>query len=180
MLAKEGIRTIFNLIGPLLNPARPQCQLVGVCDPLLNEMFADILQRLGRDSAWIVHGNTADGGAVDEVSLLGPTRICKSGNFEKQMDEEVIPEDFGLATCSVEDLKGGDATVNARILTDILKGHDTGPKRDMVMLNAGAGLACAGLADNLGEGVTLAGKIIDSGKAMERLELLQKISRELS
>lgn len=180
MLAEEGTRTIFNLIGPLLNPARPECQLVGVCDPDMDSVFADILQRLGRDSAWVVHGNTAEGGPVDEVSLLGATRICKSGRYQSPVDEEVMPEDFGMSVCQVEDLRGGDAEENAGILTDILSGKITGPKREMVMLNAGAGLACAGLADTMGEGVELAAELIDSGQALERLRRLQEVSAELA
>ncbi len=179
-LAKEGVRTIFNLIGPLLNPARPECQLVGVCDPDLDSAYAEILQRLGRDSAWVVHGTTADGSPVDEVSLLGSTRICKSGRYQSLIDEEVRPEDFGFSPCKVEDLQGGDAQVNAAILTDILSGRETGPKREMVLLNAGAGLACAGLADSLGDGVRLAAELIDSGQALEKLHKLQEISQQLS
>ena len=180
MLAQEGTRTIFNLIGPLLNPSRPECQLVGVCDPDMDSVFADILQRLGRDSAWVVHGSTADGGPVDEVSLLGPTRICKSGRYQSLVDEEVKPEDFGMSPCDVQDLVGGDAEENAVILTEILSGKETGPKREMVLLNAGAGLACAGLADTLGEGVQLAAELIDSGQALERLHRLQEISAALT
>ena len=179
-LAKEGVRTIFNLIGPLLNPARPSCQLVGVCDPKLNEMFAEILQRLGRSSAWIVHGATADGGSVDEVSLLGSTRISRSSATAALPDEQVCPEDFGLQTCQVEDLEGGDAVVNAKILIDILSGDDQGPKRDMVLLNAGAGLACAGLAKNLAEGIQSAAALIDSGEALKRLHILQAASKQSS
>lgn len=175
-LAKEGVRTIFNLIGPLLNPARPECQLVGVCDPNLDSVFAEILQRLGRDSAWVVHGTTADGGPVDEVSLLGSTRICKSGNYQSNVDEEVKPEDFGFSPCSVDDLKGGDAEVNARILIDILSGKETGPKREIVLLNAGAGLACAGLSDSMEDGVRQAADLIDSGQALERLHRLQEVA----
>ncbi len=179
-LAKEGVRTIFNLIGPLLNPARPECQLVGVCDPGLNSAYADILQRLDRNRAWVVNGSTADGRPVDEVSLLGVTRICKSGRQQALVNEEVRPEDFGFTPCAVEDLQGGDAVVNAGILTDILSGRETGAKREMVLLNAGAGLACAGLAETLGQGVTMATKLIDSGQAYERLQKLQSISQEIS
>ncbi|MFK7909058.1 MAG: anthranilate phosphoribosyltransferase [Akkermansiaceae bacterium] len=174
MLAKEGTRTIFNLIGPLLNPARPECQLVGVCDPDLDSVFAEILQRLGRDSAWVVHGSTADGSPVDEVSLLGSTRICKSGNYQSIVDEEVKPEDFGFTPCSVSELVGGDAAVNAEILTNILSGKETGPKREMVLLNSGAGLACAGLSDSMEDGVRKAAELIDSGQALERLQKLQQ------
>ncbi len=178
MLAEEGTRTIFNLIGPLLNPARPQCQLVGVCDPNMDSVFAEILQRLGRDSAWVVHGMTADGGPVDEVSLLGPTRICKSGRYQSLVDEEVKPEDFGMSVCDVKELEGGDASENAIILTDILSGKETGPKREIVLLNAGAGLACAGLADTMGQGIQLAAELIDSGQALERLRRMQKVTSE--
>ena len=109
---------------------------------------------------------STDGGPVDEVSLLGPTRICKSGRFQSIVDEEVSPEDFGMSVCEVSDLEGGDAELNAQILTDILSGKETGPKREMVLLNAGAGLACAGLSDTLGGGVKLAAELIDSGQAI--------------
>ncbi|MFC5049916.1 anthranilate phosphoribosyltransferase [Rubritalea spongiae] len=175
-LAKDGVRTIFNLIGPLLNPARPQCQLIGVCDDSLVPAFAEILQRLGRESAWIVNGRTADGRPVDEMSLMGDSRINKSGSFQNLVEETVQPEDFGLKPCSEEDLKGGDAEVNAQILVDILSGKDSGAKRDMVLLNAGAGLACAGLVDDIAEGVDMARKLIDSGQALERLRKLQTIA----
>lgn len=91
-----------------------------------------------------------------------------------------MPGDFGMSVCQVEDLRGGDAEENAGILTDILSGKITGPKREMVMLNAGAGLACAGLADTMGEGVELAAELIDSGQALERLRRLQEVSAELA
>jgi anthranilate phosphoribosyltransferase len=176
-LAKEGIRTIFNLIGPLLNPVRPQCQLIGVCDNALGTVFSEILQRLGRESAWIVNGRTADGRPVDEMSLMGETEVFKSGSYQNLTDETVKPEDFGLSACSEEDLKGGDAEENAQILVDILSGRDSGPKRDMVLLNAGAGLACAGLADDIAAGVDMARKLIDSGQALERLCKLQAVAK---
>jgi anthranilate phosphoribosyltransferase len=173
-LAARGVKTIFNLIGPLLNPARPQCQLVGVFNRDLCPAFAEILQRLGRDSAWVVHGTTGDGRSVDEVSLMGSTRICKSGLYQDLEDEEVRPRDFGLKHAEVSELQGGDAKVNAVILESILAGRETGPKRDMVTLNAGAALACAGLADNMGDGIGIAREMVDSGAALERLRLLQK------
>ena len=176
-LAAKGVKTIFNLIGPLLNPARPQCQLVGVFNRDLCPAFSEILQRLGRESAWVVHGTTGDGRSVDEVSLMGSTRICKSGLFQDQEDGEVRPRDFGLKHCEVEDLQGGDAQVNAAILEAILAGRETGPKRDMVLMNAGAALACAGLADNMGDGIGIAREMISSGAAQERLRLLQKASQ---
>jgi anthranilate phosphoribosyltransferase len=176
-LAARKVRTIFNLIGPLLNPARPECQLIGVFQRDLCPAFAEILQRLGRDSAWVVHGTTGDGRAVDEVSLMGSTRICKSGAFQDIQDEEVRPRDFGLKHAEVADLQGGDAVVNAAILEAILAGHETGPKRDMVLMNSGAALACAGLADDMGDGIEISQEMISSGAALEKLRLLQKASR---
>ncbi|MGJ8671678.1 anthranilate phosphoribosyltransferase [Rubritalea sp.] len=175
-LAKDGIRTIFNLIGPLLNPARPQCQLIGVCDESLVPVFSEILQRLGRESAWVVNGRTADARPVDEMSLMGESTILKSGTYQDLVEETVNPEDFGLTTCSEEDLKGGEAEENAQILVDILSGKESGAKRDMVLLNAGAGLACAGLADDVAAGVDMARKLIDSGQALDRLRKLQELA----
>ncbi len=173
-LAARGVKTIFNLIGPLLNPARPQCQLIGVFNRDLCPAFAEILQRLGRDSAWVVHGTTGDGRSVDEVSLMGSTRIFKAGLYQDMEDEEVRPRDFGLKHAEVAELQGGDAKVNAVILENILAGRETGPKRDMVAMNAGAALACAGLADNMGDGIGIAMEMIASGAALEKLRLLQK------
>ena len=174
MLAQQGQRTIFNLIGPLLNPAYPECQLVGVFDGELCPVFAEILQRLGRDSAWVVNGSTQDGRAVDEMSLMGKSRICKSGRYQAQVDEEVSPGDFGLAEASVESLQGGDAEENAGILQDILSGKETGPKRDMVLFNAAAAMACAGLADHLEHGLEKSRAVIADGSALERLRILQE------
>ncbi|MGJ8694752.1 MAG: anthranilate phosphoribosyltransferase [Verrucomicrobiaceae bacterium] len=173
-LAKEGIRTIFNLIGPLLNPAEPECQLIGVMDSELCPIFAEILQRMGRDSAWVVHGTTQDGRGVDEVSLMGATRICKSGRFQSQIDEEIHPSDFGLEIAEVSQLQGGDAAENASILKNILNGKEHGPKRDIVILNAAAAITCAGLADNLEQAIEKASALIDEGEAMERLIRLQE------
>ena len=176
-LAKEGIRTIFNLMGPLLNPARPECQLIGVCDEKLGSVFSDILGRLGRKSAWIVNGRTADGRDVDEMSLMGQSQVFKSGEGLEASKDIIHPADIGLSICEVEDLQGGEAEMNTQILTDILSGKERGPKREMVLLNAGAGLACAGLAEDVAEGVQQAREIIDSGKALERLRKLQEIAK---
>lgn len=173
-LAAKGVKTIFNLIGPLLNPARPECQLVGVFSRDLCPAFAEILQRLGRESAWVVHGTTGDGRSVDEVSLMGSTRICKSGSFQDLEDGEIRPRDFGFKHAEVAELQGGDAKTNALILEAILSGTETGPKRDMVLMNAGAALACAGLADHMDDGIEISREMIASGAALERLRLLQK------
>jgi anthranilate phosphoribosyltransferase len=176
-LASRGLRSIFNLIGPLLNPARPQCQLVGVFTRELCPAFAEILQRLGRDSAWVVHGTTGDGRSVDEVSLMGSTRICKSGLYQDLEDEEVRPRDFGLKHAEVDDLRGGDAHTNAAILEAILTGKDAGPRLDMVLMNAGAALACAGLADDMGQGIEIARAVISDGSAAERLRRLRQAAQ---
>ncbi len=176
-LAKEGVRTIFNLIGPLLNPANPECQLIGVMDSGLCPIFADILQRLGRDSAWVVNGRTQDARSVDEVSLMGPTRICKGGRYQKLVDEEIEPADFDLNLADIAELKGGDASENAETLIAILSGKETGPKRDIVRLNAAAAIACAGLADNMGQGLEIAAEMIDTGAAIQRLRRLQELAR---
>lgn len=175
-LAAAGHRSIFNLIGPLLNPARPECQLVGVSDRSLCPAFAEILQRLGRESAWIVSGLAPGNRAVDEISLMGSTLICKSGAFQDLEDEEINPEDFGLRKALLEDLRGGDAKTNATILENILSGKDTGPKADITLLNAAAALACSGLADHMGDGLEIARETISSGAATERLRLLRKTS----
>ena len=177
-LAEKGVRTIFNLIGPLLNPARPQCQLVGVFSREWCPVFAEILQRLGRESAWVVHGTTGDGRSVDEVSLMGSTRVCKSGSMQDLVDEELRPRDFGMKHAEVEDLVGGAAGKNAMILKDILRGRDQGPRRDMVLLNAGAAICCAGLADDMGSGVELAREMIDDGSAFDRLRAFQAAASE--
>ncbi len=175
-LAARGVKSIFNLIGPLLNPAKPQCQLVGVFSREFCPAFAEILQRLGRDSAWVVHGTTGDGRSVDEISLMGSTRICKAGLYQDLEDEEVRPRDFGLKHAEVSELQGGDAATNAAILLAILSGRDTGPKRDMVLMNSGAALACAGLVDNMEDGITMSRELIESGAALERLHLLRDAS----
>lgn len=173
-LAARGIKTIFNLMGPLLNPAKPECQLVGVSKPDVCPAFAEILHRLGRTRAWVVSGRTRDGRTVDEVSLMGTTRICKSGVHHDPCDEHVQPSDFGLRDAEVDDLQGGDATVNAAILEAILSGLDQGPKRDMVVMNSGAALACAGIANDLGHGIEISKEMINCGAAFDRLQRLRK------
>lgn len=175
MLAARGVRTIFNLIGPLLNPAKPQCQLLGVFSRELCPVFAEILERLGRESAWVVNGATADGRAVDEFSLMGSTRVCVIGG--RRSDTEWSPRDFGMEPVELESLQGGAAADNAVVLREILAGRDRGPKADMVVLNAAAGIACAGIAGSMLEGIEIAREMILSGAAMEKLERLREASR---
>jgi anthranilate phosphoribosyltransferase len=112
-----------------------------------------------------------------EMSLMGSTRICKAGRYQSLVDEEIHPADLGMEIATVESLQGGDARCNAEILFGILSGDVAGPKRDMVALNAGAAIACAGLADDLGQGIDLARRLIADGSALQRLKLLQKHAR---
>ncbi len=162
-----GIRTIFNVLGPLTNPAWANVQLLGVYDPMLTRPLAEVLGRLGSKRAWVVHGE----GGLDELSLLGKSVVAQ---WDKNEVKEFVirPEDAGLKPCKVEDLKGGDAEENARILKDIISG-EKGPKRDMVLLNAGAAIYLADRAKSLREGVLLAAESIDSMEAMKRLEALK-------
>jgi len=167
-LAKEGSRTVFNILGPLLNPVRPDYQLVGVFDETLPPVFADILARLGRKVAWAAHGKTADGDGVDELSTMGPTHLCKAALGEITA-ETLTPDDLALPIADVNHLKGGDAKQNAGLLRGILDGSITGAKRDIVCLNAGAGFAITGVAGSLHDGVAFANELIDQGKAKRKL-----------
>jgi len=165
-----GIRTIFNVLGPLTNPAWANVQLLGIYDPMLTRLLAEVLGRLGSKRAWVVHGE----GGLDELSLLGKSVVAQWNKNE--VKEFVIrPEDAGLKPCKVEDLRGGDAEENAEILKEILSGK-TGPKRDMVLLNAGAAIFLADKAKSLKEGVVLAAESIDSMEAMKKLEALKAFS----
>lgn len=175
-LAGEGRRTIFNLIGPLLNPARPEFQLIGVFEESLTPAFAEILGRLGRKRAWAVHGHTETGAGMDELSSVGPTTVHEIGGSGELRDFTIEPAELGLAPASVDDLKGGDAAENAALLRAILDGSEAGPKRDIVLLNAAAGLTICGLADDLRAGLEQARKAIDTGAATKVLERWQAFS----
>ena len=171
-LAKEGVRTIFNLLGPLLNPVRPDHQLIGVFGPELPPVFAEILAKLGRKSAWAVHGTTEDGRSMDEISTLGSTSIVKVENGVVTSSATIQPADLGISVPNLEELAGGEAAENAEILRNILNGKDRGPKRDLVLLNSAAGLVITGKAPNLTTGLKLAGELIDNGSALGKLEAL--------
>ncbi len=173
-LAREGTRTVFNLLGPLLNPVRPAHQLIGVFSQSLPPIFAEILVQLGRTSAWVVHGSTADGAAMDELSTLGPSLICKLQPTGVTERETLFPEDIGVEPAELGQLRGGEANENAAILISILEGTERGPKRDLVLLNAGASLVVAGLARDLAEGIALAKEQIENGAAARKLEQLRQ------
>jgi len=175
MLAERGQRTVFNILGPLLNPVRPDFQLIGVFDPALPPVFADILGRLGRKRAWAVHGAVPNGDSgMDEVSILGPTQVSETFDGELS-DFQLSRTDFGISgsMAMIEELYGGDAEANAGKLVGILSGEVIGPKRDIVIANSAAALVVAGLAENVGEGAALAEQAIDSGKATGVLEKWQ-------
>jgi anthranilate phosphoribosyltransferase len=165
-----GVRTAFNLLGPLTNPARPTRQIVGVPRPELTELLARSLSLLGSERAWVVHG--ADG--LDELSTTGYTKVSESrGN--SVLTFYVHPADFGLAKATPESLKGGDAAKNAGIVRAVLSG-EAGPQRDVVLLNAGAALFVAGEADTVKAGIAKAAVAIDSGAAAEVLKKLVAVS----
>ena len=165
-----GFRTVFNILGPLTNPASPQMQLLGVYDAYLVEPLAQVLINLGVKRGMVVYGTDK----LDEISLSSPTKICeiKDGWFKSYT---IKPEDFGFERCTKDALKGGTPDDNARITRDILSGKK-GHQRNAVLLNAGAALYIGGKADSMKEGVSLAAELIDSGKALQTLEKLIKAS----
>jgi anthranilate phosphoribosyltransferase len=167
-----GTRTIFNLLGPLSNPAGVKRQMVGVFAKSWIEPLAKVLGALGSERAWVVHGS--DG--LDEITTTGPTFVAELNNG-KVTAFEVKPEDAGLKASKPGDLKGGEAVHNADALRAVLDGKP-GPYRDVVLMNAGAGLVVAGKAKDLGGGVKLATKSIDSGEAKKCLEKLVSVSNK--
>ena len=166
-----GLRTAFNLLGPLTNPARPRRQLVGVPRPELTELLARSLQLLGSERAWVVHG--ADG--LDEISLTGHTKVseCRNGTVQTFY---VHPADFGLKKVPVSAVAGGDAQENAVMVREVLDGVE-GPLRDVVVLNAGAALFVAGRAASVRQGIADASAAIDSGRARACLDRLIGVSQ---
>jgi len=167
-----GLRTAFNLLGPLTNPARPTRQLVGVPRPELTQLLARSLQLLGSERAWVVHG--ADG--MDEISPTGYTKVseCRAGRVRTFY---VHPSDFGLRKVPLEALAGGDAAENASIVRRVLAG-DPGPHREAVLLNAGAGLFVAGRAASIRAGIDAAAAAIDRGAANATLTRLVEVSQQ--
>jgi anthranilate phosphoribosyltransferase len=154
-----GLRTAFNLLGPLTNPVRPRWQIVGVPRPELTEMIARSLMLLGSERAWVVHG--ADG--LDEISTVGYTKVseCRHGTVNTFY---VHPADYGLAPAAAESITGGDVAANAAIARSVL-GGTAGPARDIVLLNAGAALLVAGRAATVRDGIAIAGEAVDSDRA---------------
>ena len=165
-----GFRTVFNILGPLTNPAKPSMQLLGVYDEYLVEPLAQVLIELGVKRGMVVYGMDK----LDEISLSSPTKICEI-NDGWYRTFTITPEDFGLKRCTKDELVGGTPEVNAAITRAILKG-EKGPKRDAVLLNAGAALYIGGKADSFEKGIKLAAELIDSGKASATLEKVIEVS----
>ncbi len=165
-----GFRTVFNILGPLTNPAMPTMQLLGVYDEYLVEPLAQVLVNLGVKRGMVVYGMDK----LDEISLSAPTKICeiKDGWFKSSM---IKPEDFGFERCTKDDLKGGAPAENAQITRDILAGQK-GHKRNAVLMNAGAALYIGGKAESMKDGIALAAELIDSGKVTATLEKMIEVS----
>lgn len=171
LLAAEGQRSIFNILGPLLNPARPTHQLVGVFDEKLVPVFANILRQLGRKSAWVVHGETDDGRGMDELSTLGKNIIaCVSGANAEHI--ALVPSDFGFLKPQLAELTGGTSDENAGILEGILAGRIKGAKRDLAVLNAAAGFVITGKSSDIAQGKLLAEDLLNRGAAHVKLRAL--------
>lgn len=167
-----GFRTVFNILGPLTNPGRPSMQLLGVYDDYLVLPLAQVLISLGIKRGMVVYGQDK----LDEISLSAPTTVCeiKDGWYKSYIIE---PEDFGFEKCNKEDLKGGEPNENAEIVRKILSG-EKGHKRNATLINAGASLYIGGKANDMKEGIKLAGELIDNGKAMETLNKFIELSNK--
>ena len=168
-----GIRTVFNILGPLTNPAAANLQLLGVYDEKLAKPLAQVLSNLG-----VVRGASVYGNGLDEISLAGPSKVYEI-DHGTITDYEISPDQFGFKTCDLKDLIGGTPEENAQITRDILSGKETGPKRQVVQMNAGMSLYLAGKADSIEAGVKLAGELIDSGKALEKLEAFKEATQNV-
>jgi len=167
-----GIRSIFNLLGPVTNPAGASAQVLGVYEAGLTDKIALVLQRLGTREAFVVCGE----GTYDEISICGPTKVSHLKGGEVHTFQ-MTPEEYGLKRADCEDIVGGDAAENANITRSILNG-DQGPKRDMVLLNASAAFVAAGVCENINDGIRAAADAIDSGKARQKLEQLIEFTRQ--
>ncbi len=170
-----GIRTVFNILGPLTNPARAEFQVTGVPTKELGEKIAFVLHRLGTKHALVVHG--IDG--VDEISISGKSLVWEVNEDKVLPPYEVSPQHFGFKEANLTEIKGGTPEENAEILRHILNG-ERGPRRDVVVMNAAAALVAGNQASDLKEGAHIAEEVIDSGQALEKLDGLIKLSQDLS
>lgn len=166
-----GIRTVFNILGPLTNPANAHAQVLGVYDSELTEKMAGVLLKLGTKRALVVHGK----GGLDEISTFSETKVSELKDGEVKT-YEIKPEDFGIKRTTPEELSGGDAKENADIAVNLLKDKEEGPMRDIILLNSAAGIYVGGLADSIADAVLLAEESIDKGAAYDKLEALVNFS----
>jgi len=166
-------RTVFNVLGPLTNPAGARAQVVGVYDPDLVRTIAEVLSRLGARRAFVVHGF----GGIDELSPAGPNLVCEVVDGDVR-EREVDPQALGLPPCAPDELRGGSPVENAGVIRAVLSGVERGAKRDAILLNAAGAIAAGGLAEDLHDGLELARETVDSGAAAERLEALVAFSRD--
>ena len=168
-----GVRTVFNILGPLTNPASPSYMLLGVYDGYLVEPLAQVLTTLGIERGMVVYGTDK----LDEISMSAPTKVCevRDGWYRTTT---IAPEDFGFERCTREELRGGTPEENAQITRDILAGKLHGPKRNTVLMNAGAAIYIGGEADSLKDGISLAAQLIDSGAAMAKLNAFVEKSNQ--
>ncbi|MBE2179693.1 MAG: anthranilate phosphoribosyltransferase [Chthoniobacterales bacterium] len=175
ILASRGSPSIFNMLGPLLNPARPAYQLTGVFSEALLPLYAEVLPGLQRESAWIVHGSAGGTAVMDEISTLGPTLVAEvqRGNVTHR---ELQQADLGVPPGDIEELRGGDAERNAAFLEEILDGRRHGSARDIVLVNSAAALRVAGLAEDWPEAMARAGDAIDSGSARDVLATMRRVA----
>lgn len=169
-----GVRTIFNILGPLTNPAKAQVQILGVFHADLTEPIAEVLARLGARNAFVVHGDQG----LDEVSLSGPSKITRT-NGERVETFYLDPAEYGLVKADTAALVGGSAEENARITRDVLQGKQ-GPHRDVVLINAALGLMAGGLVDSVAAGIAEAARSIDSGAALDKLNELIRYTRSVA
>jgi anthranilate phosphoribosyltransferase len=167
-----GIRSIFNLLGPVTNPAGASAQVLGVYEANLTEKIAHVLQRLGTREAFVVCGE----GTYDEISICGPTQVSHLKNGDVRTFQ-MTPEEYGLQRADCEDIVGGNAAENAAITRSILNG-EKGPKRDMVLLNASAAFVAAGICADFGDGIKIAADAIDSGNARQKLDQLVDFTQQ--
>ncbi len=167
-----GVRTVFNVLGPLTNPVGARKQVVGVFSENLTDKIAFVLKELGAKHTLVVHG----AGGIDEISIAGHTKISelKDGNVKTY---EIVPEDFGFKRWDINLILGGDAKVNAKIIKRVLDGEE-GPQRDVVLLNSGAAIYVSGLASSISDGIKMAQEAIDSGRAKKKLEELVRLTNK--
>jgi len=168
-----GIRTIFNILGPLTNPAGANVQVLGVYNPDLTEVMASVLKNLGSKSALVIYGE----GSLDEISIIGRTKISQLKDNQVKT-YYIQPEDFGFKRAALEQIKGGDAVKNAQIIIDILSAKEKGAKRDIILLNAAAAFTAADAVKDFQEGIEMAKKSLDSSRALKKLEDLIKFTNQ--